>query len=89
MSTIRHRLKKLEQRLDKGLTPEQIDDRLRELLTPAFGIDLSECAPDELMEYAYEFIRQDITHQTGQDCDGWSHDRLRSEYRNLLGSMAT
>lgn len=82
--SIKHRLKKLEQRLDKGLTIEQINDRLKELLGPVFETDLSCCSDDELMEYADEFLRQYIIQETGQDCHDWPSYRLLSEYGNLI-----
>ncbi|MGZ8195038.1 MAG: hypothetical protein ACXWTH_05375 [Methylosarcina sp.] len=85
--SIKHRLAKLEQRIDKGLTIEQVYDRLRELLGKGFGIDLSHCGSDELMEYADEYLRHYIIKETGQQCHEWPHYRLLSEYGRLVRGM--
>lgn len=87
--SIKHRLIKLEQRIDKGPTIEQINARIRQLLGIAYDADLSQCSDEELDEYINEFLRQYIIQETGKECRDWSSEHLLSEYRNLLMGMAT
>lgn len=82
--SIKHRLAKLEQRADKEIPIEQVYDRMRELLSPAFDTDLSQCSDEEVMECADEFMRQYIIQESGKECHDWPHYRLLSEYGNLI-----
>ncbi|MGZ8942630.1 MAG: hypothetical protein ACXW00_07685 [Methylobacter sp.] len=85
--SLKHRLAKLEQRPDKELSIEQINDRLRELLGKMLCIDLSHCSDEELNGYADKVLRDVIIQETGQDCHDWPHYRLLSEYGRLVRGM--
>jgi len=87
--SIKHRLAKLEQRADKEIPIEQVIAKIREFMETVFETDLSQCSEEELFEYVDEFMRQDILRETGRLCQDWTHDRLLSEYGNLLRGITT